>query len=332
MIQNFPGFIDVHVHLRDPGATYKEDFASGARAAIVGGFTYILDMPNNPIPTFAIARLKDKIRRTRNLTCDIGFYYGTRGDNLASFPAAWKNPHVFGLKLYCNHTTGDYLVDDLPTLEKIFAAWKSDKPILVHAEGVHLAATLALAICYSRRLHVCHISQKSEVELVKRAKKRVTCGVTPHHLFLTSGQLMKPPLGTKEDRDALWEGIEDGTIDIVETDHAPHTLEEKQSDKPPFGVPGLETAVGLMFLAVKKKKITQKKLLDLLYYHPKKIFHVPTQPKTTIALDPDKPYIVGKSGYETKCNWSPFEGWKLYGQVEDVVYRGKHVVRYHKVV
>lgn len=337
MMYTFPGFIDAHVHLRDPGATHKEDFTTGSRAAIKGGFTRVLDMPNNPLPTFSMTRLRDKIRRTRNLPCDIGFHYGTKGDNLASFPAAWRNPHIFGLKLYCNHTTGDFLIEDLSLLEGVFAAWKSEKPILVHAEGVHLAATLALATVYDRRLHICHISQASEVVLVRQAKKkklRVTSGVTPHHLFLTntSSELMKPPLGTKKDQDALWEGIADGTIDIVETDHAPHTMKEKQSDKPPFGVPGLETAAGLMFLGVKKKKLRQKDVVKLLYHNPKKIFHIPIQPKTTVALDPDKSYIVGKDGYQTKSGWSPFNGWELYGEVQDVIVRGRYVVRYHQIV
>lgn len=331
MVQRFPGLIDVHVHLRDPGATHKEDLRTGSRAAVAGGFTYILDMPNNPQPTFTIPRLNDKIRRSRNLPCDIGFHYGTKGDNLASFPIAWKNTHVFGLKLYCNHTTGDYLIEDLLLLEGVFAAWKSEKPILVHAEGAHLAATIALAIIYGRRLHVCHISQLAEVELVRKTKQKkhpVTCGVTPHHLFLTNKdkQFMKPPLGTQKDQDALWDGVGDGTIDIVESDHAPHTREEKQKIPVPFGVPGLETTLGLLLKAVHEKKLSLKEIKRLLYDRPKELFAIRDQPQTYIEFDPDKPYMLRPEDLVTKCGWSPFENWQLYGRVEKVVYKGKQVV------
>lgn len=337
MVKRFPGFIDVHVHLREPGATHKEDFQSGSRAAIGGGFTFIIDMPNNPMPTVSLRRLKEKISLSKKSFCDIGFHFGTNGKNTKMFSVAWRHPRVYGLKLYCNHTTGEMLIEDIAALEQVFAAWKSEKPILVHSEGVHLAAVLALAHFFGRRLHVCHISQQSEVALVRLAKKKkiaVTAGVTPHHLFLTNGDvvtlgskaLMKPPLGIKRDQHALWEGITDGTIDCVETDHAPHTREEKSSDKPPFGVPGLETAVPLLFHAVYKKKLKEKDVIRLLYTNPKKIFHIPDQKKTYIALDPQKEYCIGKEGYQTKCNWSPFDGWNIHGKVESVVIRGKRVL------
>jgi dihydroorotase-like cyclic amidohydrolase len=337
-LQRFPGLIDAHVHLRDPGATYKEDFGTGSRAAVAGGFTYVLDMPNNAVPTFTAQRLKEKITRSTKLgMCQIGFHFGTNGLNTKEFPKIWNNPYVFGLKIYCNHTTGELLIEDLSLLEKVFAAWKSNKPILVHAEGMQLAGAITLAHFYGRRLHVCHISQAIEVELVRQAKKKkinITAGVTPHHLFLTdkdllklgSKAMMKPPLGTKADQMALWQGIKDKTIDIVETDHAPHTIEEKKSEKPPMGVPGLETAAGLLFTAVHDKKITTKDVIRLLYTNPKQIFAIPIQAKTYIELDPTKPYVIGEGGYETKCGWSPFEGWIGYGKVERVVVSGKTVV------
>ncbi len=337
-LQRFPGFIDAHVHLRDPGATHKEDFGTGSRAAVAGGFTYILDMPNNATPTFTLQALKTKIASARKKgVCAIGFHFGTNGHNLAEFPKVWHNPHIFGLKIYCNHTTGELLIEDLTLLEGIFKAWKSSKPILVHAEGMQLAGAIALAKLYARRLHVCHISQACEVELVRQAKKAklaVTAGVTPHHLFLSdkdvaklgSYGIMKPPLGTQADQRALWKGIGDNTIDIVETDHAPHTKEEKASEKPPYGVPGLETALGLLLSAVQKNKLTLKDVVRLLYTNPKKIFRLPTQGKTHIELDPTKSYVIGQGGYESKGGWSPFEGWKGYGKVEKVVIGGATVV------
>ncbi|MEP7166685.1 MAG: amidohydrolase family protein [Candidatus Woesebacteria bacterium] len=333
-----PGLIDVHVHLRDPGATHKEDFESGSMAALAGGFTFIIDMPNNPTPTISKQALEDKIKRSKKIAkMDIGFHFGTNGKNTDQFSKVWNNPNVFGLKLYCNHTTGEMLLEDLELLEKVFEAWKSSKPILVHAEGIELAAAIGLAHVYGRRLHVCHISQAIEVELVRRAKKmkqKITAGVCPHHLWMTiddvktkgSLAMMKPPLGTSQDQAALWQGLRDGTIDIVETDHAPHTLSEKKSEKPPFGVPGLETALGLILKGVQEKRIPLSKVKTILYTNPKKIFKIPTQPKTYIEVDMSKTWRVGEKGYESKCGWSPFDGWKLPGSLQKVVYKGKVVI------
>lgn len=343
-LKRFPGFIDAHVHLRDPGATHKEDFYTGTRAAVAGGFTYILDMPNNATPTFTVDSLKDKISLVKEkAVVSVGFHFGTNGHNIKEFPKIWNNKNVFGLKIYCNHTTGELLIEDLALLEDVFQAWKSDKPILVHAEGMQLAGAIALAKLYGRRLHVCHISQASEVELVRQAKAKkmpVTAGVTPHHLFLIdkdmerlgSYAMMKPPLGTKADHDALWQGIKDKTIDIVETDHAPHTKEEKSGEKPMYGVPGLETAVGLLFRAVHEKKITEKDVVRLLYTSPKKIFKIPTQKNTYVELDPSKSYIIGEGGYESKCGWSPFSGMVGYGKVMTVMISNKTVIEQGKIL
>lgn len=342
MLKKFPGFIDIHVHLREPGATQKEDFLTGSRAAIKGGFTYILDMPNNPLPTFTPKALKQKIMLAKKSICDVGFHYGTNGKNTETFSEAWQDRKVFGLKLYCNHTTGDYLIDDIHLLEKVFRTWKSTKPILVHAEGKELAAVIGLAHLYNRHLHVCHVSQAIEVEFIRKAKYKkqwITAGVTPHHLFLADQEiskigsfaLMKPPLNNKKNQGALWEGIEDGTIDLVESDHAPHTLAEKKNKKPAYGVPGLETTVGLLFKAVKENKLAEKKIVELLFSSPKKIFNIPEQEDTFIELDPDKEWIVQNKQLETKCKWSPFMNWTLYGRVETVILRGKTLMQKSKI-
>ena len=343
-LKKFPGFIDAHVHLREPGATHKEDFYSGSRAAIKGGFTFILDMPNNPIPTISPERLQEKIELSaEKAICDIGFHYGTNGHNTDTFKLIWENPRVYGLKLYCNHTTGEMLIEDATLLENVFKAWESTKPILVHAEGPQLDSAVALAKAHNRRLHVCHISQASEVNVVRQAKEngqQITAGVCPHHLFMTDADremmkgyaMMKPPLVTREDQKALWRGLNDGTIDIVETDHAPHTREEKEKDPPAFGVPGLETAVGLLFKAVHEGKIKEADITTFLYTNPKKIFNIPDQSDTFVELDLEAEWTVGQGGYESKCGWSPFDGWKLPGKIEAVVIRGKKVVERGKVI
>lgn len=326
-LTTWPLLIDVHVHLRDPGATYKEDFASGSRAALAGGFGFIIDMPNNVEPTLTMKKLQEKIKlASKKAACGIGFHFGTNGKNIKEFVQAAAHPQVYGLKLYCNHTTGEMLIEDIELLTKVFEAWPKGKPILVHAEGVQLSAVIALAYLYDQKLHVCHISQEVEVALVRQAKKRglaISAGVTPHHLFMTSKEtatlggyaMMKPPLGTAVDQKALWQGLADGAIDLIESDHAPHSREEKERAIPAYGVPGLETTLGLMLLAVKQKKCSLTQVKQWLYDNPKKIFSINAAPNETITFDATKSWVVDESDLQTKCGWSPFAGWRLYGKL-----------------
>lgn len=341
--KRFPGFIDPHVHLREPGATQKEDFYTGSRAAVAGGITFVIDMPNNPTPTISIERLDEKVSLAKKALCDVGFHYGTNGKNTDTFARAAARPEVYGLKLYCNHTTGEMLIEDPKLLETVFAAWPSGKPILAHAEGPQLDTAIALAKKRGQRLHVCHITQASEVATVRAAKaarQDVTAGVCPHHLFMTEKDretkkgyaTMKPPLGPQSDQDALWAGLIDGTVDIVETDHAPHTKAEKEKDPPAYGVPGLETSLGLMLKAAHDGKITSARVVEAMHTLPKKIFNIPEQPDTYVELDPAIPYKAGESGGESKCGWSPFAGWELYGKVQKVVLRGKILLEDGKII
>lgn len=339
----FPGLIDAHVHLRDPGATQKEDFGTASRAALVGGITFMIDMPNNPIPTISIERLEEKKRLVQEKSvCDIKFYYGTDGQNLDSFSEAQSDPSVLGLKIYCNPTTGSLMIENEDTIARIIQAWKSTKPILVHAEGERLERVLYLLRKDPKPFHICHVTTEFEVGLARKIKQEhfpVTVGATPHHLFLTNKDiqilkgfaLMRPALGTQQDQDAIWEALLDGTIDIVESDHAPHTREEKESDTPPYGVTGLETMLGLLLRAVHQKRLTLDQVKLFLFDHPKKIFSIPEQSHTYIEFDPEIPYSSGENGYQTKCGWSPFQGWELYGQVKVVCLRGKNVVEEYRI-
>jgi len=143
---------------------------------------------------------------------------------------------------------------------------------------------------------------------------------------------MKPPLGTQDDQDALWEGIHDRTIDLIETDHAPHAKEEKKKDPPAYGVPGLETATGLMFRAVHEGKIKKEDIPRLLHDNAKRIFNIPDQENTYIELDPDRSYTCGEDGYETKCGWSPFDKMELYGKIENVVFKGNTLMTNGKLM
>ncbi|MBI2003823.1 MAG: amidohydrolase family protein [Parcubacteria group bacterium] len=338
-LKRYPGLIDVHVHLREPGATHKEDFYTGSRAAIKGGFTFIIDMPNNVAPVVSSESLNEKISLAdQKSICDVGFHYGTNGFNTDTFNKVWNNPRVFGLKIYCNHTTGEMLIEEPVLIDSVFKNWESDKPILVHAEGPQLAMAIEMADKYKRKLHICHISLAEEVDMLRRAKLKgqvITAGVCPHHLFMTGAEhdkmkgyaMMKPPLGTQKDQEALWRGLNDGTVDLVETDHAPHTKEEKEKNPPAFGVPGLEWAVGLLGKAIKEKRIPEHLFRKVLHDNPKKIFMIPDQKDTFVEIDFDKRYIVGEEAYETKCGWSPYEGWELVGMIETVRFKGKDLIK-----
>lgn len=327
-----PGLIDPHVHLRTPGQTQKEDFFTGSSAALAGGFTTIIDMPNNLVPITSLDRLKEKQKIACGQTvCDIGFYAGSLGDNQQELQK--MEPFVFGLKLYLNKTTGNFIIDK-KTLKKIFFYWKSNKPILIHGEEDILPEILSLVKRVGKKVHICHVSKKSELSLILKAKENglpITCGVTPHHLFLTHNDVMKigsfasmkPELGDQTDQDFLWNNL--NMIDVIESDHAPHTIEEKKSANPPSGVPNLETTLPLLLTAVSQKRLTMKRLLQLCYENPKNIFNIPTDNNTYVMIDEKQKYEINNSSLKTKCAWSPFDGWKVKGKVTTVYLRGKKI-------
>ncbi|HUS14302.1 MAG TPA: amidohydrolase family protein [Chloroflexia bacterium] len=331
-----PGLVDVHVHLREPGSEQKEDFATGTRAALAGGITTVLDMPNNPgAPTITAAALADKRARAAAATCcDIGFHYGATPLNLDTF--AEVAPAVFGLKLYLDHTTGTLLVERLDSLLAICAAWPADKPLLVHAEERTVAAVLGVLATQPRRVHFCHVSLGSEIRMIAAAKERglpITCEVAPHHLFLSDADLprlgpygmMKPPLRTGADVDALWRHLP--VIDMIATDHAPHTRAEKESDTPAYGVPGLQTALPLMLTAVAGSRLTLDRLVELMATTPRRVFGLPEDADTYVEVDPLDPWILSDAEQLSKCGWTPFSGMAVRGRICRVVLRGREVVR-----
>lgn len=334
-----PGLIDVHVHLRDPGQTYKEDFFTGTSAALAGGFTTIFDMPNNKEPITTLERLKNKITEAKKkVVCDIGFYAGSIGENLEELIK--MEPYVSGLKLYLNDTTGNYLVK-IDELEKIFNAWKSNKPILCHAEEDVLESLLAVVKKTKKRVHICHVSNETQLKIIIKAKKNklpITAGTTPHHLFLTEDDvkiigtfaMIKPLIRKKSDRNFLWKNLR--YIDLIESDHAPHTIEEKHSKKFPTGFPGLETTLPLLLTAVSEKKLSLERLVELCYENPKKIFNIKTDAKTFIEIYEKEEYLIDNKNLKTKCGWSPFHGWKVKGRVKNVYIRGKKVFENGKIL
>lgn len=264
-----PGLVDAHVHLREPGYTQKEDLHSGTCAALAGGVTTVLDMPNTVPPTSTPANFQEKVRLAEEkAVCDVGLFVGaTVADVDAYLPVA---SHACGLKIYVNETFGSLRIEELGLLHRLFRTWaqRADEidgwrraatntgdrrnspvlaavstlgPVAVHAEELMVPVCLTLSHLYQVPLHIVHVSRRSEIELIRVAKEKgipVTCEATPHHLFLTEEDYdrggnrfdMRPKLAAQDDVAALWENLE--AIDIFATDHAPHTFSEKGMQSP----------------------------------------------------------------------------------------------------
>ncbi|MCP3682711.1 MAG: dihydroorotase [bacterium] len=367
-----PGVIDPHVHFRDPGATWKEDFFSGSKAAAAGGVTTVLDMPNTNPMTISQKFLDEKRELAKKSIVNYGFHIGATKDNLEELK---KIKGVASVKVYMGSSTGDLLVDNDFSLRNVFSL--SDKIIAVHAEdekiikmntekyknekkpSIHgkirsnecAASAVKKAISFSddKQLYVCHMSTAEEVELVRNANRKVYCEATPHHLFLTKEALdnmgnyakMNPPLRSAKDVAALWKAIEDGVIDTIGTDHAPHTREEKEQDywKAPAGVPGVETMLPLLLDAVNKNRLSLKRLIDITSGNVAKIFRIKNKGAIEKGFDADitiidmnKENVIKDENLRTKCGWSPFNRLHLNGAPVktivngNVVYDGNDVI------
>uniref|UniRef100_H3AU29 Carbamoyl-phosphate synthetase 2, aspartate transcarbamylase, and dihydroorotase n=1 Tax=Latimeria chalumnae TaxID=7897 RepID=H3AU29_LATCH len=327
-----PGLIDVHVHLREPGATHKEDFASGTAAALAGGVTMVCAMPNtNPAivdaSSFALAQ---KLAQA-GARCDYALFVGASSENVALLPMLGSS--AAGLKMYLNDTFSTLKMDNVALWMEHFEKWPKHLPIVAHAEKQTVAAILMVAQLYQRSVHICHVAKKEEIQIIRAAKQKgikVTCEVAPHHLFLCMDDLervgqdrgqVRPMLGTKEDMEALWENLD--TIDCFATDHAPHSIEEKTSKKPPPGYPGLETMLPLLLTAVSEGRLTIDDIVKRLYENPRKIFSLPAQENTYIEVDLEQEWTIPSHMQFTKSKWTPFEGMKVKGRVRRVVLRGE---------
>jgi dihydroorotase-like cyclic amidohydrolase len=328
-----PGLIDVHTHLRVPGGEHKEDFATGTAAALAGGVTMLLAMPNTtpPLTTVQVMRQTRATAET-DIRCDVGLFAGASPEHVAQLPAL--SAYANALKIYLNDTFGPLRVEDVPTLRACFQQWPREKLIAMHAEKQSVAVGIGLAATYGRPVHFCHISRREEIELIADAKGRglpITCEVTPHHLFLTAqdanklGPLgdMRPLLGSQDDVDALWSHIHD-TVDCIATDHAPHTLQEKASPNPPPGIPGLETSLPLMLTAVSQNRLTLERLIELMHHNPRRIYDLPAQPDTHIEVDMI-PNTIRNETMISRVGWTPFAGLEVAGRVVRVVLRGELV-------
>ncbi|MEW6723104.1 MAG: dihydroorotase family protein [Candidatus Micrarchaeota archaeon] len=340
-----PGLIDPHVHLREPGDTYKEDFETGSRAAVAGGFTTVIDMPNNLKPTVTRERLLEKMELAKKkAVCDVLFHFGGTDDNFDEV----KKADPASMKLYLGQTTGGMMLRHPFSMQKHFNSFPKDRPIVVHAcdhsedEEENLRKTYATldeavdaAARAGRRLHIAHASTGREIQIAKKYAG-CTVEVAPHHLFLTDkdrerlGPLSRvnPPLRSEQKKISLWSSLD--VADCIATDHAPHTIEDKE--KGAAGFPGLETSLGLMLLGCERGLLDKIWVIERMSERVAEVFNLKGKGRLEAGyaaditlIDPKKEWVVDTTQFETKCKWSPFDGWKLKGKAHSVIRGGKIV-------
>ena len=341
-----PGLIDIHVHMREPGQNHKEDFSSGTAAALSGGVTTILAMPNTNPPvvdsdSFGLAlEIAEK-----KAFCDFGVFVGANLSNAKDIPSL--APKAAGLKMYLDVTFGPLLLDDTDAWLDHFENWPENRPIVAHAESTNIPALIFVANLFKRHVHICHVAKRSEIHMIRAAKEKgipVTCEVGPHHLFLSTEDFarlsqngkypgrkeVRPRLANPEDQIALWDNLE--FIDCFATDHAPHTLDEKDSQTPPPGFPGVDTALPLYLTAINEGRLTLDDIVSRMYTNPRKIFHISEQIDTWIEIDPDVEYTIRGSQSLSKSKWTPYEGWTVRGKVKSVTLRGEVVYKHGEIL
>ncbi len=339
-----PGLIDPHVHLREPGATEKEDFLTGSKAAVAGGFTTVIDMPNNSPPTTTATALEKKTELSQKAICNVLFHFGATDDNFKEVKLA----HPSSLKIYLGKTTGNMILQNPDSLEKHYDVFPKDKPIVLHAcdhsenEEENLKQTyktienaIALANSKGRKIHLAHAATKKELALA-RPFANVTAEVAPHYLFLSTKDLatlgtkykVYPPLKSEQKRLMLLSAFEEA--DCIATDHAPHTIADKEMGA--AGFPGLETSLALMLTACNDGILTRSSVIRKMSENPASIFGIQGKGKIEegfdgdiTIVDPKKQWKVVGSELETKCKWSPFEGRTLTGKVCSVIRSGKTI-------
>ncbi len=363
-----PGVIDDQVHFREPGLTHKEDLRHASRACAKGGVTTFLDMPNTTPNTTTQARLDEKLAlAAQRSLVNYGFYIGATPDNLDDLRRARRTP---GIKIFIGSSTGDLLVDDQDALERIFG--ETTLPICAHCEdealiranGQRYAGTqdvadhsrirdheaavtctrraLDLALRHQHRFHVLHVSTGAETQLVADHRGLITAEVCPHHLFFSVddyprlGTLvqMNPSLKTKQDGAQLWQALLDGRLQVVATDHAPHTLEEKQRPYPqsPSGVPAVENSLALMLNQVNEGRCTIEQVVHWMCDAPARVWDIVGKGRIAVGYDADlvlvdmhKTAMIRNEEQQTMCRWSPWHGETLQGWPVRTWVRGHEV-------
>ncbi len=352
-----PGVIDVHTHMREPGITYKEDFRTGSKACAKGGITTFYDMPNTVPATTDLENLLNKRELARKKSIvNFGIHFGgSKNNNINEIKKVLEKKEANTVKIFMNVTTGEMLIEDDEILKEVF---QNSELVLVHAENEMIDKAIELNQKYGKGLYVCHIPSEEELKKVIEAKKNnklnnekhpIFAEVTPHHMFLNEEiressernkmlLRMKPELRKKSDNEFLWKAINEGHIETIGTDHAPHLIEEKM-EKVTFGMPGVETSLALMLTAYNEGKIELSVIQKLMCENPAEIMKIVRRGKLeegyyadVIIVDTEKEWIADVDDtLESKCGWTPYENWKLKGKNIMTIVNGEIVYEKGKI-
>ncbi len=371
------GGIDPHVHFREPGLTHKADMYTESLAALAGGVTTVIDMPNTSPATTSIKLLKEKqVLAKEKASCKMKFHIGATNNNLDEILKYVDNKDVAGIKVFMGSSTGNMLVDRDSTIEKIFSI--KEKPILVHSEDEAIIKAnleqaiftygenipfsehenirsraacikssikaLELAIKHSTKLTLCHISTKEEVEMVRAAKLQnpnITAETSCNYLWFTNevydrlGGLAKcnPSIKSANDRESLIEGLKNGIIDIIGSDHAPHLLSEKENiyTKSPSGLPTIQQTLSVLLTLAKKEDIPLTRIASVFSEQAAEIYKLDTGKLAKgykadfVIFELEKDYKVLNKDQHSKCGWTPYAGETLFGVIDSIYLNGKKV-------
>ena len=367
-----PGVIDSQVHFREPGLEHKEDLETGSRGAVLGGVTAVFEMPNtNPLTTSEEA-LADKVRRARHrMFCDFAFYVGGTRENIADIPELERLPGSAGMKVFMGSSTGNLLVDDEPSLDRIIAklsrraafhAEDEDRlksrmgerkagdptshPVWRDPEAAMLATTrlVRLAEKYRKRVHVLHVSTAEEMVFLRDHKDYASVEVTPHHLTLVAPDCyqrlgtyaqMNPPVRDERHHQAIWYGLAQGVVDVLGSDHAPHTHEEKHHPYPGShsGMTGVQTLLPVMLDHVNAGRLSLARLVDLTSHGPQRIFGIRGKGRIAAGWDADfavvdlkKKVTITNGMVASRCGWTPYDGVTVTGFPRGTFVRGRRVM------
>ncbi len=367
-----PGVVDTQVHFREPGLEQKEDQETGSRAAVMGGVTAVFEMPNTKPLTVTAATLADKVRRARHrMFCDFAFYVGGTRETVADIPSLERLEASAGIKVFMGASTGDLLVEDQPSLDRIIsaisrrAAFHAEDEIRLRAraglrehgkpashpvwrdEVAALTATrnlIALAEKHRKRVHVLHLSTAEEVVFLGDHKEFATVEVTPHHLTLVAPDCyerlgtyaqMNPPVRDERHRRALWAGVASGVIDILGSDHAPHTREEKDHPYPEShsGMTGVQTLVPIMLDHVNRGHLTISRFVDMTSAGPQRLFGIRNKGRIAVGYDADLTIVdlgrtetIRNSWIQSRSAWTPYDGVSVKGWPVGTYVRGRRVM------
>ena len=373
-----PGVIDTQVHFREPGLTHKEDLETGSRSAVMGGVTAVFEMPNTDPLTVTEQAFTDKVKRARHrMHCDFAFFIGGTRDNVQDLPELERAPGCAGVKVFIGSSTGALLVEDDESLRRIFAVIR--RRAAFHAEDEYrlndrkalrvegdarshplwrdeTAALMAterlvkLARESGKRIHVLHISTRQEIEFLRDHKDVASCEATPHHLTLVAPECylrlgtraqMNPPVRSAEHRDGIWCGIEQGIIDVVGSDHAPHTLEEKAKSYPasPSGMTGVQTLVPLMLDHVNAGRLSLQRFVDLTSAGPARLYDIACKGRIAAGYDADFTVVdlkrsetITNQWIASRAGWTPYDGMRVTGWPVGTFLRGARVMWQGEVV